>query len=310
MPLLSIDRLSHAYGPRKALIDLSLSIAAGELFALLGPNGSGKSTLFKVLCTLIPRQSGAVHYDFGDGPVPIEQPFAIRPHLAVLFQSPSLDKQLTAYENLRHHGHLYGLQGGDLKTRIDQVLARFGLADRRDDYVKTLSGGLQRRVELAKALLTRPRLLLLDEPSTGLDPAARLDVHSALSSARQQDNVTVLLTTHLMDEAERADRVAILDQGRLVACDTPAALKSQLSGDVLTLASNDPLALQYALRERFSLEASLVASTLRLEIPAAHERLPALIEAFPGLIQSAAISKPTLDDAFIHLTGHRFENPL
>ena len=156
-------------------------------------------------------------------------------------------------------------------------------------------------------MLTRPRILLLDEPSTGLDPAARLDLHTALANARRQDSVTVLLTTHLMDEADRADRVAILDQGRLIACDTPSALKSQLRGDILTLNSSDPAALQYALRERFRLEASLVGNTLRLEIPSAHERLPALIEAFPGLIQSASISKPTLEDAFIHLTGHRFE---
>ena len=307
MPIIAIDRLSHAYGQRQALIDLSLSVNGGEMFALLGPNGSGKSTLFKVLSTLIPPQSGTVSYDFGGSVIPLTQSSAIRPHLAVLFQAPSLDKQLTAYENLRHHGHLYGLQGAELAARIDHAFSRFNLSDRRDDYVKALSGGLQRRVELAKAMLTRPRLLLLDEPSTGLDPAARLDLHAALIAARKEDNVTILLTTHLMDEADRADHVAILDQGHLLACDTPAALKARLSGDVLTLTSPDPTALQYALRERFALEATLDGNSLRLEIPAAHERLPPFIEAFPGLIHSASISKPTLEDVFIHLTGHRFE---
>jgi ABC-2 type transport system ATP-binding protein len=304
--ILKIDRLSHSYGQRRALDGLTLAVAAGEIFALLGPNGSGKTTLFRVLSTLIPPQEGSVTLDFGGATMtlPADRD-RVRGQISVLFQAPSLDKQLTAEENLRHHGHLYGLRGAELTRRIDDVLARFGLADRRKDYVLTLSGGMKRRVELAKALLTRPRLLLLDEPSTGLDPAARLDLFVALEEARRSDGVTVLLTTHLMDEADKADRLAILDQGKLIAVDTPAALKARVGGDVLTLNSPDPQALQAALREKLSLEAERLNGTLRLELPRAHERIPQIVETLPGLIDSVSVGKPTLEDVFIHLTGHR-----
>ena len=304
--ILAIEALSHSYGQRPALGGLTLSVGEGEIFALLGPNGSGKTTLFRVLSTLIPPQEGRVAFDFAGEvmTLPADRD-RVRGRISVLFQAPSLDKQLTAEENLLHHGHLYGLRGAELGRRIDETLSRFGLSDRRKDYVLALSGGMKRRVELAKALLTRPRLLLLDEPSTGLDPAARLDLFAALEEARRGDGVTVLLTTHLMDEADKAGRIAVLDQGKLIAVDTPGALKARVGGDVLTLTSPDPQALQAAMKERLALDAERLNGTLRLELPRAHERIPQIVEALPGLIDSISVGKPTLEDVFIHLTGHR-----
>lgn len=304
--ILQIESLSHSYGSRPALRQVSLEINRGEIFGLLGPNGSGKTTLFRILSTLIPPADGSVRVLGMDL---ARQRNEIRRHIGVVFQSPSLDGQLTAEENLRHHGHLYGLRGAELEARIGQMLGRFGLTERRREYVRTFSGGLRRRVELAKGLLTGPDLLLMDEPSTGLDPAARIDLWQTLRDLRQRDGLTILLTTHLMDEADRCDRLAILDAGRIVACGTPPQLKEQIGGEVITLASHDLPALRRALQERFGLSPEPLDDRLRLEQPHAHQFIPRLVEALPGLIDSLSVGKPTLEDLFIHLTGHRFQNP-
>jgi ABC-2 type transport system ATP-binding protein len=304
--LVQIEHLSHSYGDRAALNDLALTVNRGEIFGFLGPNGSGKTTLFRILSTLIPPQKGSVQIlglDLGS------QRDAIRRQLGVVFQAPSLDKQLTAEENLRHQGHLYGLAGAELERRIDEMLGRVGLSQRPREYVGNFSGGMRRRVELAKGLLHRPRLLLLDEPSTGLDPAARIDLWRYLREIRDNDGVTILVTTHLMDEAEHCNRLAIMDKGKLIACDTPAALKDQIGGDVITLTtSEDPTALRTAIRDRFSIDATPVDAALRIERDRGHEFIPQLVEAFPGQIRSISLGKPTLEDVFIHVTGHRFEN--
>ena len=302
MSAIFISNLSHSYGSRTALADLSLDINPGEIFAFLGPNGSGKTTLFRILSTLIPPQKGSVRM------LNLELPRdtnAIRPQIAVVFQSPSLDKQLTAEENLRHHGHLYGLRGRELGNRIDESLSRFNLAERRREIVATFSGGLRRRVELAKGLLTRPQILLMDEPSTGLDPVARLELWNALALARQQQNLTILLTTHLMDEADKCDRLAIMDQGKLIALGTPAELKQQIGGDIITLTTADPQRLGGELREKFQVEPQLIDSTVRFERQGAAEFVPTLIKTLPEQILTLSISKPTLEDVFIRLTGHR-----
>jgi ABC-2 type transport system ATP-binding protein len=232
----------------------------------------------------------------------------IRCQIGVVFQSPSLDKQLTAEENLRHQGHLYGLHGAELENRIDEMLARVGLSERPREYVATFSGGMRRRVELAKGLLHRPRILLLDEPSTGLDPGARIDLWRYLREIRENDGVTILVTTHLMDEAEHCNRLAIMDRGRLIACDTPPALKDQIGGDVITLTADDPAALRAAIQEKFGLDPVAVDNALRIERDRGHEFIPQLVEAFPGLIRSVSLGKPTLEDVFVHVTGRRFEN--
>jgi ABC-2 type transport system ATP-binding protein len=215
---------------------------------------------------------------------------------------------LTVRENLVHQGHLYGLRGPVLRSRIGELLARFGLADRANDFVEKLSGGLRRRVELAKGLLHQPELLLLDEPSTGLDPLARRELGDYLEELRKKDGMTVLLTTHIMEEADRCDRLAIIDRGRLVAVDTPHALKERVGGDVITVGSVHPAELQTQIEKRFGVKTSRVENSIRIERPKGHEFVPTLVEAFPGEIDSVSVGKPTLEDVFIHLTGHRFED--
>lgn len=304
-PAVDIAHLAHRYGEHVAIRDLSLSIAEREVFAILGPNGSGKTTLFRVLSTLIPIQEGDVHILGHDIR---RDAAAIRARLGVVFQAPSIDKKLTVLENVIHHGRLYGLSGSELRTRADEMLTRLGLADRRRSLVETLSGGLRRRVELATGMLHRPRLLLLDEPSTGLDPGARSDLWQYLEQVRDSEGVTVVVTTHLLDEAQRADRIAIMHKGDLAALDTPAALQAAVGGDAITIRSKDPTALAAEIKQRFDIPAMVVDSSVRLEQPNGHQWIPKLVEAFPDRTESITLGKPTLEDVFIHFTGHRFWN--
>jgi ABC-2 type transport system ATP-binding protein len=306
-PAVQTDRLTHRYGERVALHELTLSVAAGEIVGLLGPNGSGKTTLFRILSTLIPPRDGRAAI-FGLDLSDPKQRDAVRRMLGVVFQNPSLDKELSAEENLTHHGHLYGLRGDDLRQRVRDLLTRVELLDRKDERVKTFSGGMRRRVEIAKGLVNRPKLLLLDEPSTGLDPIARAEVWRYLEAVRKSDGVTVLLTTHLMDEADRCDRVAIMDAGRLIAEGSPASLKERVGGDVITLSTRQPDAVRATLREKLSIDAEVSDSLVRFERPRGHEFIPALIQAVPGMIESVSVGKPTLEDVFIDVTGHRFRD--
>ena len=304
-PIVQIKNLTHSYGERIALNNLNLSIHPGEIFGFLGPNGSGKTTLFRILSTLLPVRDGNVSILGLDLKTGRE---AIRRQIGIVFQSPSLDKQLAATENLRHQGHLYGLSGKDLEKRIDEMLSRVGLAERPREYVSTFSGGMRRRVELAKGLLHRPRLLLLDEPCTGLDPGARIDLWKYLHEIREKDGVTILVTTHLMDEAEHCNRLAIMDLGKLIACDTPAILKDQIGGDVITLTAEDPAALRRAIVKKFNLDPVVIGTSIRIERDRGHEFIPQLVEAFPGMIRSVSLGKPTLEDVFVRVTGRRFES--
>jgi ABC-2 type transport system ATP-binding protein len=298
-----IDGLTHRYGEREALSDVSLAVRRGELFALLGPNGSGKTTLFRILSTLTRPSAGRVRLFDHDI---VAEPHEARLVMGVVFQRPSVDGKLSVAENLRHHGRLYGLGGRELEERIRAMSARLGLADRLADRVELLSGGLQRRVELAKGLMHRPRVLLLDEPSTGLDPAARRDFGRYLSQLSAEEGVTVVLTTHYMEEAERCHRVAILHQGRLVGVDAPERLKAQVGGDVVVIRPEETALLQSRIRDRLGVEATVVDGTLRVERPRAHEFIRDLVEAFPDQVRSVSFGKPTLEDVFIHFTGHRF----
>ncbi len=300
-----IQQLSHRYGERLALNSVSLSVPRGELFGLLGPNGGGKTTLFRILSTLTRPQAGKVELLGQDI---FANRDAIRRRIGVVFQSPSLDKELTVTENLRHQGHLYQLQGADLDRRITEGLQRFGLTDRARDRVKKLSGGMQRRVELAKSLLHKPELLLLDEPSTGLDPRARRELTAHLRSLCKEAGVTVLLTTHLTDEAEQCDRLAILDRGQLAGLDTPAALKAEIGGDVVTIEAREPDNLRGQIAARFGVEPTLVDGQLRMERAAGHRFIAELVEAFPGQVLGVHVGKPTLADVFVHLTGHGLED--
>jgi ABC-2 type transport system ATP-binding protein len=302
--LLVVEALTHRYGERTALNRVGFEVARGEIFGLLGPNGGGKTTLFRILSTLVAPSEGNVHM-FGIDVVRDQN--EIRRRIGVVFQAPSLDRKLTVLENLRHQGHLYNLRGRDLQSRIDELLVRFGMADRKSDLVETLSGGQRRRVELAKGLLHKPQVLLLDEPSTGLDPRVRRELSDYLERLRNEDGMTVLLTTHLMEEADRCDRLAILDRGQLVALNTPRQLKEQIGGDVISVETRQPQPLAEQIGKRFNIEARVLEGSVRIERTNGHRFITELVEAFPGQIDAVSVHKPTLEDVFIHLTGHRFE---
>jgi len=295
--------LGFRYGDRQALSDVTFLIARGEIFGFLGPNGGGKTTLFKLLSTLAPIQSGSARM-FGHDLA--GETVAVRRRLGVVFQHPSLDGKLTVGENLAAHGHLYGITGKRLRERSRAMLDRLGLSARERDRVETLSGGLQRRVELAKALLHEPELLLLDEPSTGLDPAARREFWNYLEHLREHEGVTVVLTTHYMEEAERCDRIGVLHQGKLVAIAPPGALKSEVGGDVIVIRTEAPEILQRKILQRFKLKSQLVDGAIRVERIRGHELVRDLIDAFGEEIESVSFGKPTLEDVFVHLTGHQF----
>jgi ABC-2 type transport system ATP-binding protein len=302
-PVISVRELFHRYGNRTALNGVSFDVGPAELFGLLGPNGSGKTTMFHILSTLIVPAGGqaiVLGYDAA------KDPSQLRREMGVVFQAQSIDLKLTAKENLQHQGHLYGLKGSGLGRRIGEILERVGLAERAGDKAETFSGGMQRRLELAKGLLHGPRVLLLDEPTTGLDPGARRDLWQYLSLLREQERVTVLVTTHLMEEAEGCDRLAILNAGKVVALGTPAELKREIGGDVIVLETKDPDSLATRIRARFDVDVRLVDGQLRLEKDQGHRFVTNLVEAFPGEIESISISKPSLEDVFIRRTGHRF----
>lgn len=226
--------------------------------------------------------------------------------IGVVFQAPSLDKKLTVRENMLHQGHLYGLFGKELTLRIDAMLERVYLEDRAGDLIEKLSGGLQRRVEVAKALLHRPKLLLLDEPTVGLDPGARKDLWDYLQNLRKNEGTTILLTTHLMEEAEKCDRLGIIDHGKMIALDKPDKLRANIGGEVVIIHSKNPSKLCEEIRLRFGGEPKVFDHSVRLERPDGHQLTPRLMENFPDQIESITIGKPTLEDVFIRLTGHRF----
>jgi len=305
--ILEVRGLRAAYGATRVLQGIDLDIADGEIVALLGANGAGKTTTLRALCQAMVSTEGSITLvgqridgrsteqiaKLGVGHVP---------------DGRGTFLGLTAEENLRHHGHLYGLRGAELERRIDEMLSRVGLAERPKELVGTFSGGMRRRVELAKGLLTRPRVLLLDEPSTGLDPGARIDLWRYLREIRQEAGVTILVTTHLMDEAEHCDRLAIMSGGRVAACDTPAALKSRIGADVITLTGDDPAALAAAVQERFGIAVERIDDSVRIERERGHEFIPQLVEAMVGRIRAVSLGKPTLEDVFIHVTGHGFRD--
>ena len=296
--------------PRVALDAVSLQVQSGEIFGLLGPNGSGKSTLFRILSTSLKPTTASDSIGPGTARIlgrdVVLESSRVRHVIGVVFQNPSLDRKLTVRENLMHQAHLYGIHGERLKTRLSDVLQRVSLTDRSNDLVEHLSGGLQRRVELAKAFLHEPRILLLDEPSTGLDPRARLEFTEYLTRLRDQTGITALLTTHILNEAERCDRIAILDRGRIVAAGSPSELRQEIGGDVIAVSTKNPDALRDRIHERFGIESLVVDTVVRIERNNGHEFIPQLVEAFPGQVDAVTVSKPTLEDVFIRKTGHRF----
>ena len=292
--------VQFAYGDRQALRGVDFEVERGAAFGFLGPNGSGKSTLFKLLSTLVPLQQGAVTmlgHDLA------RDAAAVRRRVGVVFQSPAVDKKLTVQENLRYGGLMLGLGGAQLQQRIDACLAAADLTDRRKDNVEDLSGGLRRRVEIAKCLLSQPELVLLDEASTGLDPAARREMWSVL---RAQEGLTVLFTTHLMEEAAEADRLMLLDEGSVVAQGRPGELMEEVGGQVIEIESAAAQELQSQLRSELSVEATLLDQTLRIDGEGVHELVPEIMKRCGERVRRLQLAHPSLEDVFLQRTGKRF----
>jgi len=294
--LLRLSGLTHRYGDRLALDNVSLEVRRGEIFGFLGPNGGGKTTLFRLLTTLRAPQAGTIEL----GGVPYTGDLvAVRARIGCVFQHPALDKKLKVAENLRHQGRLYGLSGAALEARLEELLARFGLADRAGSLVQDLSGGLHRRVEIAKALLHRPDVLFMDEPSTGLDPGIRMELWDYYERLRREDGITLLMTSHLLEEAERCDRIAILDQGRIIAEGAPSALRTALGGRILRLESGDAEALATRVRGLTPHPVELRGRALTVRLPeGASDEAARLVRELEGASESLHLARPTLADVY------------
>ncbi|MGB1891160.1 MAG: ABC transporter ATP-binding protein [Candidatus Latescibacterota bacterium] len=304
--LIRIVGVSHTYPgkgktpPRQALKEIDLDIQAGEMIALLGPNGSGKSTLLRILTTALRAERGTVEIGGHDL---LKEPRAVRRQLGVVFQKPALDRKMSVRENLVAAGQLYGMARRDMDARIKALLEGLKLRDRLDEKVEALSGGLARRVELAKALLPEPQVLILDEPTTGLDPISRQEFWHEVGNLRGE-GTTVLVTTHILDEAAACDRVAIMHEGDLLECAPPEVLQQSIGRQVLALKGTDLHLLLGQIEEAFHIRGRLVDGVLRFSLEEPFS-IDALLNQFSQSISDLSLSHPSLDDVFVHLTGHR-----
>jgi ABC-2 type transport system ATP-binding protein len=300
MDSIRVEHLVKRYGSITAVDDVSFAVGEGELFGFLGPNGAGKSTTIHVLCTLLRPTGGQA---FVAGLDVQREPTRVRRAIGLIFQDPSLDDRLTALENLDFHARIYNLPRALSHQRSEQLLQMVDLWDRRGDLVRTFSGGMKRRLEIARGLLHQPSVFFLDEPTIGLDPQTREHIWRYLLDLRRREGVTLFLTTHYMDEAERCDRIAIIDHGRIVALDTPDALKAGVGGDVVTLRTPAVEQAVANLQTRFGLEPSREDGTLRLEVPSGEQFIPRLVAELGVPIEAINVRRPTLDDVFLKLTG-------
>jgi len=303
-PVVAVEHLVKCYGKGErafaAVQDVSFEVYGGEIFGFLGPNGAGKTTTISVMCTLLHPTAGSVRvagYDV------TRQPDDVRRSIGVIFQDPTLDAQLTAQENLDFHAFAYDVPAAEAQARGEQLLKLLELWDRRRDLVKTYSGGMKRRLEIARGLLHRPGLLFLDEPTQGLDPQTRALIWRYLIGLRESDGVTLFMTTHYMDEAEYCDRIAIIDHGQIVALDTPDKLKEMVGGDVVTLRTSDNALAVREVRERWGLEAEVHDAELRFEVARGDEFVPELVRGLTPRVEAISVNRPTLDDVFMKLTG-------
>ena len=300
MNIIEVQELSRNFGQLVAVDRVSFQVAEGEVFGFLGPNGAGKTTTISMLCTLLaPTAGGAMinGYDI------IRQSRDMRRSIGLVFQEPTLDEYLTAEQNLLFHAYAYKVPKELREKRISDLLELVDLTDRRKKKVCTFSGGMKRRLEVARGLLHNPRVLFLDEPTLGLDPQTRRHIWDYVLALRQQSNLTIFLTTHYMDEAENCDRISIIDQGRIVALDTPDKLKDALGGDVVTLKAQNNNAAVQELKEKYGLSPIIQNETITFSTPQGEKFLPKLIGSFQSPLLSIGVRRPTLDDVFIKLTG-------
>ena len=294
------DSLGRRFGDLEAVRDVSFEVGEGEAFGFLGPNGAGKSTTINMLCTLLRPTSGSARIAGFDV---ARQPLQVRRQIGLVFQDTTLDDYLTAAENLRFHAELYGVDAAVREQRLDALLEMVDLNDRRDDLVGTFSGGMKRRLEIARGLIHSPRVLFLDEPTLGLDPQTRSHIWEYINELRRRETITIFLTTHYMDEAEHCDRIAIIDHGSLVAIDTPDALKATIGKDRIELHVDDQPATIAELARRFGLEARLSEGTVTFHVADGEQFVPRLFAELTQPIRSIRVARPTLDDVFMTYTG-------
>jgi ABC-2 type transport system ATP-binding protein len=299
-PAIEVDDLVKTYGEVAAVRGVSFTVDRGEVFGFLGPNGAGKSTTINMLCTLARPTSGSARVSGFDVAAERDD---VRRHIGLVFQDQTLDGYLTAEQNLRMHAELYGIDPGVIPARMDQMLAMVDLADRRDQPVMTFSGGMKRRLEIARGLLHSPRVLFLDEPTIGLDPQTRSSIWRYIRALQETEGTTIFMTTHYMEEAEFCDRIAIIDRGEIVVLDTPAALKASVGADRVTLGTADDEAALAALRERFGIEAAIADGAVTFHVESGEAFVPRLFAELDIAITSVAVSRPTLDDVFMRYTG-------
>ncbi len=299
-PAVSVRGLVKRYGEVEAVSGIDFDVTAGEIFGFLGPNGAGKSTTIGVLCTLV-RPTGG-HASVAGHDVAAERD-EVRRNIGLVFQDTTLDGYLTAEQNLRLHAELYGVPRAVVPDRMRQVLEMVDLWDRRGSRVQTFSGGMKRRLEIARGLLHSPRVLFLDEPTVGLDPQTRSSIWRYIRELKAREDITIFLTTHYMDEAEYCDRIAIMDRGKIIVLDTPEALKASVGRDRVMIGTDDDDAAIAALRERFGLEATVHEGLVTIAVESGGEFVPRLFAELGVPIKSVSVSRPSLDDVFMSYTG-------
>jgi len=306
MNIIEVKKLTKNYsakgGGRLAVNGISFEVHKGEIFGFLGPNGAGKSTTIGMLATIVAPSSGSASVNGFDI---IQDKNEVRKSIGLVFQDPSLDDRLTADENLCFHVQLYGVPKKEYNRRIEEVLKLVDLWDRKDDIVKTFSGGMKRRLEIARGLTHYPAVLFLDEPTLGLDPQTRAHIWQYVLKLKNEKQMTIFMTTHYMNEAEYCDRIGIIDNGKIVALDTPANLKKMLGGDIIYMETADKENLKKELSSLYSKEARDQENGLRIEVPDGEKFLPRLFNDLKTKIDSIELRKPTLEDVFLHLTGRK-----
>jgi ABC-2 type transport system ATP-binding protein len=299
-PAIEVLDLTKSFGDVEAVRGVSFSVPPGEVFGFLGPNGAGKSTTINMLCTLVKPTTGTAHVAGHDV---VHERDDVRRHIGLVFQDPTLDGYLTAEQNLRLHAELYAIDHAAIPGRMRQMLEMVDLWERRDAPVMTFSGGMRRRLEIARGLMHSPRVLFLDEPTIGLDPQTRSSIWRYIRALQQTEETTIFMTTHYMDEAEFCDRIAIMDRGEIVVLDTPEALKAAVGADRVMIRTTDDEAALAALAERFEIEATVAEGAVTFFVPSGEAFVPRLFAELGVPITAVNVSRPTLDDVFMNYTG-------
>ena len=299
--VIEAEGLVKRYGDLEAVRGIDLEVRSGEIFGFLGPNGAGKSTTISMLCTLLTPTAGVARVAGIDV---MKDPAAVRRRIGLVFQDPSLDDQLTGRENLEFHAFIYGVPAPERRRRIDEMLELLQLSDRAGSQVKTYSGGMKRRLEIARGMLHQPRVLFLDEPTLGLDPQTRQTIWKHLNGLRDHKGVTIFMTTHYMDEAEYCDRIGVIDRGKIVALGTPDELKAMVGGDVITITSSKPDVAVKEIEKVLGVTPSRNDGVLRMEVTDGKAFVPRLVRELKAPVDTVSLRRPSLDDVFLKLTGH------